>query len=213
MFNIEIADIDCYNFDEEFSFSDRNEILDKSPKSKNVKNALIITGLTACLSVTPSVKNISISNTNSENQLVLLEEECEFHKFDSELAEIINVSLNNYFDMNQQYYFHKNGNNTLFELSVLDQGWDGYSADPIPREICDHAKDLLSLLKVEPEIYPTCRETIQFEYDNDDISVEFEIFNNKYEFLVINNVNDDEEMKTYFDIYEAARELNIFNAT
>lgn len=57
----------------------------------------------------------------------------------------------------------------------LPKGWNGYTADPIPQDVVYRALRLLRELPVAPEVFPTARESIQFEYDVGDRSLEIEI--------------------------------------
>lgn len=53
-------------------------------------------------------------------------------------------------------------------LCCMNDGWDGYSAQAISHQTIDRVLHILNsnALTFEPEIFPTGRNTIQFEYGN-----------------------------------------------
>lgn len=55
----------------------------------------------------------------------------------------------------------------LETISKLESGWNCYCADPIPTFMIDIMKDMLSKLKIQPEIFPLECGSIQFEYEKD----------------------------------------------
>lgn len=64
----------------------------------------------------------------------------------------------------------------LDEFSKLETGWNCYDAKPIPKELIKQTKTVIKDLTVQPDIFPTARESIQIEFDNEDDYLEFEIF-------------------------------------
>lgn len=70
----------------------------------------------------------------------------------------------------------------------LPQGWNGYDANPIPVDVVLRAVQLLRKLHIQPpEIFPTGRESIQFEYNRHGKSLEIEIQRDSYHILQIIN--------------------------
>ena len=70
----------------------------------------------------------------------------------------------------------------LQEISHLTEGWDGYSAQPIPQEVISRTKELLMLLPEGAKIFPTGRSTVQIEYHkNVDSYFELEISTTEYD--------------------------------
>lgn len=72
---------------------------------------------------------------------------------------------------------------TINSFSELEQGWNGYGADPIPICVIQTALKIAAGLS-EAEVYPTGRQSIQFEFGDD---VELEIFDNKLDVLFCRN--------------------------
>lgn len=70
----------------------------------------------------------------------------------------------------------------LNQFKSLENGWNGYDAAPIPLSVLDAAKSFLRSLRAGNinlngwEIFPTARETIQFEKTIDNDYVEVEIY-------------------------------------
>ena len=68
----------------------------------------------------------------------------------------------------------------LKEIENLENDWNGYGAKPFSETLIDKCKRIVSSLSVQPSIYPTGRNSIQFQYELSDRSyLEFEIFENK----------------------------------
>lgn len=65
----------------------------------------------------------------------------------------------------------------LKDIGNLEQDWNGYGAKPFSDTLIDKCEKIVSLLPVQPSIYPTGRNSIQFQYELSDRSyLEFEIF-------------------------------------
>ena len=80
--------------------------------------------------------------------------------------------------------------NLVKSFGDLPIGWDGYSAKPIPNKIITNSLNLLNSIDLTlPEIYPTGRESIQFEYDQANYSLEIEIFSDSFEISVFHNAD------------------------
>lgn len=77
---------------------------------------------------------------------------------------------------------------TLKEISELEENWNGYGGHPISPSIIEFSLHMLLVLDAQPNIFPTGRRSLQFEYRKNDKSyLEFEIFANKVEMLMIPN--------------------------
>ena len=65
----------------------------------------------------------------------------------------------------------------LNDISSLPDNWDGDGATSFASSIIENAKQLIDTLSVQPDIFPTSRNSIQFEYENDKKEyLEFELF-------------------------------------
>jgi len=65
------------------------------------------------------------------------------------------------------------------EFEGLQKGWNGYGAPPIPESVIDRSRRFASALDREAEVFPTGRESVQFEFGN----IEVEIFESSVEVL------------------------------
>jgi hypothetical protein len=88
---------------------------------------------------------------------------------------------------------HINVREQLDKISLLKNNWDRYNAPAIPIQIINLCKDMADKFKHTPEIFPTCRGTIQFEFDNFNNYLELEIFEDHYEALIDCGGNEKEE--------------------
>lgn len=61
----------------------------------------------------------------------------------------------------------------------LKTDWNGYGAKPFTKRLFQICADILRKLDYQPEVFPTGRNTIQFEYNKDEEYLEFEIGENK----------------------------------
>lgn len=67
----------------------------------------------------------------------------------------------------------------LNNIQNLKENWNGYGADAIPDTVLSLCRNIVMVLDVQPDIYPTGRRTIQMEYEIEDRSyLEFEVYEN-----------------------------------
>ena len=57
---------------------------------------------------------------------------------------------------------------TLDDISELKYNWNGYGASAFSKELIDRCRDILGRLPVQPELYPTACDSIQFEWETAD---------------------------------------------
>ena len=65
------------------------------------------------------------------------------------------------------YAEHIQGNSLtrLTQMAMLKNNWDGYGAEPLPRETIYYAQRLIHSLHFQPEIFPTAAGSLQIEYE------------------------------------------------
>jgi hypothetical protein len=87
------------------------------------------------------------------------------------------------------------------------KGWNGYDAEPIPIKVVENAKVVLENLldNDDIEVFPTARDSIQFEYEDNKKYVEIEIFGNS---VKIYYETDEEKEETYTDIIYGTERFN-----
>ncbi len=62
------------------------------------------------------------------------------------------------------------------EFEQLEEGWNGYNAPPIPESVVNRSRRFANALeREEAGVFPTGRETIQFEFENMEVEI-FETF-------------------------------------
>ena len=66
----------------------------------------------------------------------------------------------------------------LEAFSAFKENWNGYGANSFPKTLIDRIRRLLVVLTIQPEIFPTARDSIQLEYDVGDNHIEIEVFSN-----------------------------------
>lgn len=74
----------------------------------------------------------------------------------------------------------------LDEIAELEEDWNGYGAKAFSRELIDKCKGIINDLEFQPKIFPTGRQSVQFQYELEDRSyLEFEIFGEKVSCLEV----------------------------
>lgn len=57
---------------------------------------------------------------------------------------------------------------TLDDISRLKDDWNGYGASAFSKELIDRCRNILAQLPVQPNVYPTACDSIQFEWETAD---------------------------------------------
>lgn len=74
----------------------------------------------------------------------------------------------------------------LNDIENLEDNWNGYNAKPIPKEIIEKTKKIITDLSYQPFLAPTGRETTQIEFELTDASyLGFEIYKDKISLLYV----------------------------
>lgn len=74
----------------------------------------------------------------------------------------------------------------LNAIRAFEKDWNGYGSEPIPEDIINRCEEIVKLLDMQLELFPTGRETIQFEHEfKDKTYIEFEIFKDKVGVLLV----------------------------
>ena len=98
----------------------------------------------------------------------------------------------------------------LEQLRKLESNWDGYGAKNLPDEVIDKAEAIARQMKHRMEIFPTGRETVQFEYTKPDTGdyIEIEVYKNKIGVLEVPGKVDYAKRQ-----YELANEYDLKDDT
>ncbi|MBN2092634.1 hypothetical protein JW964_23640 [candidate division KSB1 bacterium] len=104
-------------------------------------------------------------------------------------------STNIQIDKNDLYKLSKNIE-TLKSFLELEENWNYYGAKPFKQELINKCINLVrsSKLKYQPDIFPTGRESIQFEYEEEDGRyLEIEIYDDRISYLYIDSFGCETE--------------------
>ena len=94
----------------------------------------------------------------------------------------------------------------LQEISQFAEGWDGYTAKPIPQEVIKRTKEMLMMLPDGAKIFPTGRSTIQVEYHkNVDNYFELEISASKYDLYSVTGEDEYEDSVSENEIVDKVK--------
>lgn len=86
------------------------------------------------------------------------------------------------------------------EMYKFKEGWDGYDADPIPKEILDLTKNLLKRIKIQPEVFPVATGRVQLEYEKGNNYLEIELCENSLSLFMLNEKDKDSfSIKSYYE--------------
>jgi hypothetical protein len=101
----------------------------------------------------------------------------------------------------------------IISYSKLSENWNGNGAKAISKEVVEKALNLLDIHMIDrqPEIFPTARNSIQFEYEDVDNYLEIEIFQDSY--VVYKNYNEIEEENTVYDLSIIEEEIAAYHAS
>lgn len=100
-------------------------------------------------------------------------------------------------------------------LREFKENWNGYDGKGFTKELCDFSTDIIKKLdeKDQPKVFPTGRESIQFEYEKRNGEyLEFEIYSPKRieMFKVLENQT---ELEKHVDLEELEELVKEFNGT
>jgi len=94
-------------------------------------------------------------------------------------------------------------------LRDFKENWNGYNAEKFTKELCDFAISIINKLEYQPEIFPTGRSSIQFEYERDNGYLEFEIYSPK-RIEMFRILESGEEVERSVDLDELIRLVKEF---
>lgn len=146
-----------------------------------------------------------------QTQNVIINSTAELYlEIDSIKEEISNIS--DIYTQNYQLQKKVDNLNKLNSFKNFEPNWNGYKADSFNVELIDRVWNIINLpsLKFQPDIFPTARQSIQFEYEKSNGNyLEFEIFQNRITgFSIIadeetefKNLSESEMLRMIDDFY------------
>lgn len=107
------------------------------------------------------------------------------------------------FNMNKPSSYSNNidlckiiSNEKIKAISKLEKNWNGNGADRFSKKLIKVAYEIIDNLEMQPEIFPTARDSIQLEYENSSKDyLEFEIFKDKIKMFSYKNDGSEETTK------------------
>lgn len=103
-----------------------------------------------------------------------------------------------------------NSHRKLDEISLLSYNWNNNGANAFSPALIGKMRDIINRISVQPAIFPTARDSIQFEYENENGDyLEFELFEdgNLKKFFFGSN---GESITEYIAVEEIERNVSEF---
>lgn len=97
-------------------------------------------------------------------------------------------------------------------FAKLKDGWNGPSSVRVSEKTIKKAISFSYLLPFRFDVFPTGRNSVQFEYETKKEYIEFEIFENSYSYLKEDYVTDKTEERT-FDLVDLDKILEKYKTT
>lgn len=95
------------------------------------------------------------------------------------------------------------------EIKEFGNNWNGYGASPFSHEFLENIGEILNGIVVQPEIFPTSRESIQFEYNFfENKYLEFELYADKIALFKEIDDNEVESVTTLGSVSEFIEFIN-----
>ncbi len=101
----------------------------------------------------------------------------------------------------------------IYRFSDYKEDWDGYGAPPFDKSVIERAVKFIfdENLKIQPNVFPTGRGSIQLEFEPDDNHyLEIEIFKDRYNLLTI--IEAKEEELSDIDFKKIIQKVNDFQS-
>lgn len=94
----------------------------------------------------------------------------------------------------------------------LKDNWSGTQCKPFKEEVINNALTILNVIKMAPSIFPTPRQSIQFEWNYDGFYIELEIYDSYYEVFIF-KYNKFTGLKGLYSIITILLSIGIFGMT
>lgn len=122
---------------------------------------------------------LQYNSVNTSEVSVALEEEFQEYNDQNHSKHTWDLS-----EQRRQYNIEK-----LLSFEQLQDNWNGYGAKSFSRQLIQKCLLIIKNDKLiyQPDIFPTGRQSVQFEYENDESYLEFEIFESSIGCLYMKN--------------------------
>lgn len=101
---------------------------------------------------------------------------------------------------------------TILSFLKLEPKWNGYSALAFTRDVIDKALVFNKTTDIPFEVFPTGRNSVQFEIEKKEAYLEVEVFSSKYALYYENKIDDsfiELTYETFEDVINKINEQNI----
>ena len=100
----------------------------------------------------------------------------------------------------------------LDQIAVLEDGWNGNKAKAFEKQFILTVRSIITALEIQPEIFPTGCDSVQFEYEKEDGSyLEIEInSDDKWEVFEINRDGEEKYFSIVANIEAIIKVVNSF---
>lgn len=99
----------------------------------------------------------------------------------------------------------------IHDISQLKDSWNENSASSFKDTLIEKMKYLVLHLDIQPEIFPTACDSIQFEYEKENGEyLEFELFDNRLKVFTMDSNGNDYSYDMGIDINEINEVINKF---
>ncbi len=123
------------------------------------------------------------------------------------------IEGNLYNNFNEERKLFNENWQTLYEISLLQDNWNDNGAEKFNSKLIKKCMDIIAsvYLKYQPKIYPTGRDSIQFEYEPDNNHyLEIEVFNDRTK--IYKRINDAIIKNDNISEKELIKEINDFQS-
>ena len=98
----------------------------------------------------------------------------------------------------------------LYDYSLFENNWNLYGAKPFSTKLLNLAWNKIRELEIQPEVFPTMCDSIQFEYEKENGDyLEFEIYEDRIEvFEIIDGDEDEYNLDVSYDLNKI---VNVFH--
>ncbi|MEN1969856.1 hypothetical protein WMZ97_17480 [Lentibacillus sp. N15] len=84
--------------------------------------------------------------------------------------------------------------NKLKDFLKLEENWNSNQAAVFDEDLINKALEIISVIPVQPDVFPTARQSIQMEYEKENGDyLEFEIFKDHIDMLLMNKEQGEKE--------------------
>lgn len=145
-----------------------------------------------------------------ETQNALLDQFAEISLEHEAISDEIN-SLRKIYSENYQLKKKVKNINSILSFKKFESNWNGEGAEPFSENIIQKSLNIINTpsLKFQPEVFPTARQSIQFEYEKSNGNyLEIEIFEEKYSaYSEIDNNETEYESLSFNEIIKLIDEF------